>query len=198
MLLFPQEEHDKIRHGEKTITFRDWDKLRVEAGMEYRSPGLGFVRVEEIGYVDFKKVPDEDFRAAGFISPDDFKTTFRKRNPGFNFGSGKLIRIRFTYLGREQRSAAGVAPSERELINIMERLVEIDVNSELEKRSEDFLEKLDPDQPQTSQVLADKLAITRDQLKKHMAKLKEEGLVALHRDGYVITLRGKTYLNSKI
>jgi hypothetical protein len=198
MLLFPQEEHNKVRSGEKTITFRDWDKLRVEAGMEYRSPGLGFVRVEEIGYIDFKKVPDEDFRAAGFISPEEFKTTFRKRNPGFNFGSGKLIRIRFTYLGKEQRRAAGVVPSERELINIMERLVDIDVNSDLDKRSEEFLEVLDPEQPQTSQRLAERLAVTREQLRTRMAQLKGEGLVALHRNGYIITLRGKTYLNSKI
>ena len=37
MLLFPEEEHNKIKAGLITVTFRDWDKLRVEAGKEYKS-----------------------------------------------------------------------------------------------------------------------------------------------------------------
>ena len=198
MLLFPKEEHDQIKRGELTVTFRDWDRIRVEAGKEYKSFTLGYVRVDEVGYIDFKKITDEDLRDAGFSDLDDFKTVFRKRNPGFTFGSGKLIRIKYSYLGADNRTAGGVKPNEREMIRIMERLVEIDVMSELEVRSEQFLEFLDLDTPKNTVVIAGHFNLPRDEVKKRMAQLKNEGLVTAHRDGYTITLRGKTYLDSKI
>jgi DNA-binding transcriptional ArsR family regulator len=198
MLLFPKEEHDRIRNGELTVTFRDWDRIRVEAGKEYKSFSLGFVRVEEVGYIDFKKIPEEDLEAAGFSDLDDFKTVFRKRNPGFNFGSGKLIRIKFTYLGSENRTAAGVKPNEREMIKIMERLVEIDVLSEIPTKSEDILQFLDPDEAKNSLAISKHFDLPREEVRVRMTLLKNEGLVASRRDGYVITVRGKTFLDSKI
>jgi hypothetical protein len=198
MLLFPKEEHDQIRNGELTVTFRDWDRIRVEAGKEYKSFGLGFVRVEEVGYIDFKKIPEEDLNAAGFYDLDDFKTVFRKRNPGFNFGSGKIIRIKYSYLGSENRRAAGVKPNEREMIKIMERLVEIDVLSEIETKSEEFLEFLDIEEAHNSLAISKHFDLPREEVRARMTQLKNEGLVASRRDGYVITVRGKTYLDSKI
>ena len=198
MLLFPKEEHDRIRFGEITITFRDWDKLRVEAGKEYKSFDLGFVRVEEIAFIDPKKITDEDLAAAGFSDMDEFKTIFRKRNPGFNFGSGKIIRIRFTYLGPEQRNAARVKPNDRELIRILERLVEIDVLSDLPIKSDAFLEFLDGDVPKNTVALAQHFDIPREAVRTRMTQLKNEGLVDARREGYTITVRGTAYLDSKI
>jgi len=198
MLLFPKEEHERIRNGELTVTFRDWDRIRVEAGKEYKSFNLGYVRVDEVGYVDFKKIPDEDVYAAGFASHEDFKQTFRKRNPGFNFGSGKLIRVKYTYLGSDQRTAAGVKPNEREMIRIMERLVELDVMLESELRSEELLEYLDTEKAKNTIAISRHFDISRDEVKKRMTLLKDEGLVLSRRDGYVLTIRGKTYLDSKI
>lgn len=198
MLLFPKEEHDLIRAGVKTITFRDWDKLRVEAGKEYKSFNLGFVRVEEIAYVDFKRISDEDLEAAGFDSLEDFKAIFRKRNPGFNFGSGRVIRIKFSYLGSENKTAGRVKPNERELIRIMERLIEIDVMSDLELKSDDVLGFLDNEKPTNSRSIAKKFEIDREEIRKRMAQLKEEGLVTSGREGYLLTIRGKTYFDSKI
>jgi len=198
MLLFPEEEHNKIKAGLITVTFRDWDKLRVEAGKEYKSFNLGFVRVEDIGYVDFKKIPDEDFTAAGFKGPDEFKTVFRKRNPGFNFGSGRLIRIKFSFLGSENRMASRVKPNEREVINIMERLVEIDVLSDIGIKSDDILIYLRDQEAVNSRNLAKHFDIDNDKMRQRMAQLKSEGLVASRRDGYLLTVRGKTYLESKV
>lgn len=198
MLLFKKEEFDRIRMGEITITFRDWDRLRVEAGKEYKSFGLGFVRVEEVGFVDLKKIPQEDLTAAGFYDLEDFKAVFRKRNPGFNFGSGKVIRVKFSYLGADDRTAAGIRPGERDLIKIMERLVEIDVLSESETKSEDIMHFLADDTPKNSNDLAQKFSLSREDIRKRMALLKNEGLVKSQRDGYTITVRGKAYLDSKI
>lgn len=198
MLLFPKEEHERIRNGELTVTFRDWDRIRVEAGKEYKSFNLGYVRVDEVGYVDFKKIPDEDIEASGFYSHEDFKQVFRKRNPGFNFGSGKLIRIKYTYLGSDQRTAAGVKPNEREMIRIMERLVEMDVMLESELRSDELLEFLDTDEAKNTFALSKHFDLPRDEVKKRMTMLRDEGLVASRRDGYTLTIRGKTYLDSKI
>lgn len=198
MLLFPKEEHDQIRIGELTVTFRDWDRIRVEAGKEYKSFNLGFVRVEEVGYVDFKKITEEDLKAAGFYDLDEFKTVFRKRNPGFNFGSGKIIRIKYSYLGSENRNAAGVKPNEQEMIKIMERLVEIDVLSEIETKSEAIMEFLDLEKAQNSLAIAKEFDLPRDEVRKRMTQLKNEGLISSRRDGYVITLRGKAFLDSQI
>ncbi len=198
MLLFLKEEHDRIRDGEITITFRDWDKIRVEAGKEYKSFDLGFVRVEEVAFIDPRKITEADLAAAGFDDMDEFKTVFRKRNPGFNFGSGKIIRIRFTFLGTEQRSAARVKPNDRELIRIMERLVEIDVLSDLPIKSDAFLEFMNSDTPQNTVAIAHHFDIPREAVKTRMAQLKREGLIDARRDGYVITVRGKSYLDSKI
>jgi len=198
MLLFPKEEHEQIRNGELTVTFRDWDRIRVEAGKEYKSFNLGYVRVEEVGYIDFKKIPEEDLQAAGFYDLDDFKAIFRKRNPGFNFGSGKLIRIKYKYLGSENRKAAGVKPNEREMIKIMERLVEIDVMDEIGVRSEEILEYLDPEEAKNSLKIAKHFDLSREDTRKRMNKLKKEGLANSRRDGYVITVRGKAFLDSKI
>lgn len=198
MLLFPKEEHDRIRSGELTVTFRDWDRIRVEAGKEYKSFNLGYVRVDEVGYIDFKKIPDEDLQAAGFYNLEDFKQVFRKRNPGFNFGSGKLIRIKYAYLGSDQRTAAGVKPNEREMIRIMERLVEIDVLSDLGVRCDDFLQFLDADESKNTLSIAKHFNLPREEVKKRMTQLKDEGLVVSRRDGFTVTLRGKTYLDSKI
>jgi len=198
MLLFPKEEHDQIREGLLTVTFRDWDRIRVEAGKEYKSFNLGFVRVDEVGYIDFKKITDEDLKAAGFGNLEDFKTVFRKRNPGFNFGSGKLIRIKYSYLGADNRTAAGVKPNERELIKIMERLVEIDVLSELDVKSEQFLEFLDLEKSKNTLAIAAHFNLPREAVRKRMAQLRKEGLASSQRDGFTITLRGKAYLDSKI
>jgi hypothetical protein len=198
MLLFPREEHDQIKAGKLTVTFRDWDRIRVEAGHEYKSFDLGFVRVDEVGYIDLKKIPDEDLKAAGFDNMEDFKAVFRKRNPGFNFSSGRLIRIKYSYLGSENRTAAGVKPNERDLIRIMERLVEIDVMSEMEAKSDDFLQFLDLKEPKTSLTICQHFKLPREVVRKRMAQMKNEGLVASLRDGYVITVRGQAYLDSKI
>lgn len=198
MLLFPKEEHDKIRFGEITVTFRDWDKLRVEPGKDYKSFNLGFVRVNDIGYVDIKKIPPEDIKAAGFHTMDDFKAAFRKRNPGFNFGSGRVIRISFSYLGADNRTAAGLRPNDRELIKIMEKLVEIDVMSELSIKSEDVLALLSADTPMTSNRVAEQLKVSREEARKCLVQLKNEGLAQSRRDGYTLSIRGKTYLDSKI
>ena len=198
MLLFPDDEHDKIRAGAITLTFRDWDKIRVEAGKEYKSFGLGFVRVEEVGYVDVKKISQEDLEAAGFMDMEDFKTIFRKRNPGFNFGSGRVIRIQFSYLGSDNRSASRVKPNEKEFITIMERLVEIDVLSTLDVKCDDILEFLEREQAKNSIVLAKQFNTEIEDIRKRMTQLKKEGLVDLRRDGYIITIRGKAYLDSKI
>jgi hypothetical protein len=198
MLLFPKEEHERIEDGELTVTFRDWDRIRVEAGKEYKSFSLGFVRVEEVGYIDFKKIPEEDLIAAGFYDLDEFKAVFRKRNPGFNFGSGRIIRIKYSYLGSENRTAGGVKPNEREMIQIMERLVEIDVLSDIETRCEEFLEFLDVEKAINSNVIANHFKLPRDDVRERMTQLKNEGLVISRRDGYLISLRGKTYLDSQI
>ncbi len=198
MLLFPKEEHDQVRNGELTVTFRDWDRIRVEAGKEYKSFLLGFVRVEEVGYVDFKKITEEDLSAAGFYDLDEFKAMFRKRNPGFNFGSGRIIRIKYSYLGSENRTAAGVKPNEREMIKIMERLVEIDVLSDIETKSEEIMEFLDIEKAQNSLAIAKKFDLPRDEVRKRMTQLKNEGMISSRREGYVITLRGKAFLDSQI
>lgn len=198
MLLFKKEEFDDIKLGRISITFRDWDKLRVEAGKEYKSFGLGFVRVEEVEYVDFKKIPEEDLEAAGFYDHDEFKKTFRRRNPGFNFGSGRLIRIKFTYLGSEDRTAGGVKPAERDMIKIMERLVEIDVLSDVEVKSDDLLDFLDTEKAQNSVSIAKKFEISRSEVMKRMTALKNEGLINSRRDGYTISVRGKAYLDSQV
>lgn len=198
MLLFKKEEFDRIRMGDITVTFRDWDKLRVEAGKEYKSFNLGFVRVEDVGYVDFKKIPQEDIEAAGFYDADEFKQEFRKRNPGFNFGSGKLIRIEFKYLGSKDRDAAGVRPSERHMIKIMERLVEIDVLADIGIKSEEVLSFLDFETPKNTQALAKQFDVSRTDIKKLLTALKNEGLVNSKRDGYTVSVRGKSFLDSKI
>ncbi|MFH1701703.1 MAG: hypothetical protein ABIE07_14095 [Candidatus Zixiibacteriota bacterium] len=198
MLLFKKEEFDDIKMGRTTVTFRDWDKLRVEAGKEYKSFGLGFVRVEEIEFVDFKKIAEEDLEAAGFYDQDEFKKAFRKRNPGFNFGSGRLIRIKYTYLGSEDRTAGGVKPAERDMIKIMERLVEIDVLSDVEVKSEDLLGFLDVEAPHNSVSIAKKFNISRNDVMKRMTALKNEGLINSRRNGYTISIRGKAYLDSQI
>ncbi|MEE9441462.1 MAG: ASCH domain-containing protein [candidate division Zixibacteria bacterium] len=198
MLLFKKEEFDDIRLGRITVTFRDWDKLRIEAGKEYKSFGLGYVRIEEVDYVDFKKILDEDLEAAGFYDLDEFKKAFRKRNPGFNFGSGRLIRIKFTYLGSEDRTAGGVKPAERDMIKIMERLVEIDVLSDVDVKSDDLLEFLDIEKAQNSVSIAKQFNISRNDVMKRMTALKNEGLINSRRDGYTISIRGKAYLDSQI
>ena len=198
MLLFPKEEHDRVKAGQLTVTFRDWDRIRVETGKEYKSFNLGFVRVEEIGYIDFKKITEEDLKAAGFIDLDDFKAVFRKRNPGFNFGSGRVIRIKYTYLGSENRTAGRIKPNERELIRIMERLVEIDVMNDIGVKCDDILAFLDAEKAKNSLVIAKQFNAAHEDIRKRMVQLKDEGLVISRRDGYIVTVRAKTYLNSKI
>jgi hypothetical protein len=198
MLLFPKEEHEKIKRGEITVTFRDWDKLRVEPGKDYKSFNLGFVRVNEIGFIDLKKIPPEDLEAAGFPDMDEFKAVFRKRNPGFNFGSGRVIRIAFSYLGAENRTAGGLRPNDRELIRIMERLVDIDVMSELSVKSDDILSFIQLDKAVNSTSVAEHFGISREEARKCLVQLKKEGLIVSRRDGYTLTVRGKTYLDSKI
>lgn len=198
MLLFKKEEFDSIKAGGITVTFRDWDKIRVEAGKEYKSFGLGFVRVEEVGYIELKKISESDLEAAGFYDLDEFKTTFRKRNPGFNFGSGRIIRIKFIYLGSDNKKAGGIKPAERELIKIMERLIDIDVMSDLELESDKILAFLSGSEARNSQAIARHFDASREELKKRMAQLKKEGLVTAQRDGYIISVRGQTYIDSKI
>ncbi len=198
MLLFKKEEFDRIKAREITVTFRDWDRIRVEAEMDYKSFGLGFVRVEEVGYIDFKKIPDSDLALAGFFDLDEFRTTFRKRNPGFNFGSGRLIRIKFSYLGEDNKKAGGIKPAERELIKIMERLVEIDVMSDMELESDKILTMLSGSEAKNTIAISSHFDVSRDELKLRMARLKKEGLVTAQRDGFLISVRGQTYIDSKI
>lgn len=198
MLLFKKEEFDRVKSGEITVTFRDWDRIRVEADMDYKSFGLGFVHVEEVGYIDFKKIPDSDLALAGFFDLEEFRTIFRKRNPGFNFGSGRLIRIKFSFLGADNKRAGGIKPAERELIKIMERLVEIDVMSDLELESDKILTMLSGTEAKNTIAISNHFDVSRDELKKRMAQLKKEGLVTAQRNGFLISVRGQTYIDSKI
>jgi predicted ArsR family transcriptional regulator len=80
----------------------------------------------------------------------------------------------------------------------MERLIEIDVMSDLDTKSDQFLEFLDFDSAKNSTFLADHFNIPRDKIRQRMTQLKTEGLVASRREGYTITVRGRTYLKSKI
>ena len=68
LLLFKKVFADAIRCGEKTTTLRRWDRARCQVGQRVFSPGVGYLRVTEVGQVRLGSLRAADARADGFAT----------------------------------------------------------------------------------------------------------------------------------
>ena len=62
--MFTRDDHDRVRSGEITVTWRLWQYAHVRAGRAY-STGFGHVFIDDVRVVPAAVVTDEDAREAG-------------------------------------------------------------------------------------------------------------------------------------
>jgi hypothetical protein len=102
MLLFKRKFQAAITSGQKTQTIRLWRRRRVRVGDVHFAPGVGYLRLVEVGEVALEDLTEEDARADGFESLAALRAELRDLYGEGTQGGRRCFRIAFEYLGRDR------------------------------------------------------------------------------------------------
>jgi hypothetical protein len=64
MLMFRQQDRERVARGEITVTYRLWQRARVKSGKQYAT-GFGTVEVDDVRVMPAALVDDGDLAATG-------------------------------------------------------------------------------------------------------------------------------------
>jgi hypothetical protein len=177
MLLFEKNLHDAIREGRVTLTFRNWEKPRVNADKTYRAGDVGEVFIEDISQVPLSEVTEEEARAAGAESLEDFRRYYGARNPRVDFERDRVYRVRFRYAGNDAALVLAGRLGEEALRRLDRQLAHIDVQSYEGEWTHFFISTLTQKRWMRPGELAQQLGTDQDMVRRKMKILAEIGLV---------------------
>jgi len=177
MLLFDKRFYDAIRQGHVTLTYRNWDKSRVNPGKRYRAGQLGDIVVEEVSQVPLAEVTQEEARAAGASSLEEWRDRYLARNPKADLEHGLTYRVRFRYLGNEAEIVRSGRLKEEDLRRLDRELAHIDVQSYEGEWTQFFIATLTQKRWMRPGELAQQLSTDQDMVRRRMNILAEMGLV---------------------
>src|SRR4051794_3830742 len=172
MLMFTWEDHERVRRGEVTVTWRLWKYAHVKAGRVYPT-GFGFVEIDDVRPVAVKDVTGADAREAGLPRADDLVELARSHTGAEVSPDTVLHRVEFRYLGEEDPRPP---PPRLGLEAIAQRLARLDAASPRGPWTTETLRLIE----ENPQVVARKLAAELDwptlEFKVNVRKLKALGL----------------------
>jgi biotin operon repressor len=191
-MLFEQRLRDGLHDGTITVAYRRWRRSQVLAGHRYRT-GRDLVQVEAVDRVEAADIDAAAAREAGYDAVADLLRGLR------GDAEVPLYRIRFRRLDepdpRDELAAAdALAPGD--VAAIAARLGRMDGASRRGPWTAEVL-NLIAARPATSSVeLASVLSWERQDLKRHIRRLKEQGLTISLEVGYRLSPRGAAYLHA--
>lgn len=177
MLLFDKSLHQGIRSGRVTLTFRNWSKPIVNPGRKYRAGELGDILVEEVSRVRLREVSEEEARAAGAESLEQWRRAYQARNPRVDLERDYAYRVRFRFLGNDADRVRAGALSEDDLRRLDRELASIDVKSYEGEWTQFFIQTLTQKRWMRPGELAQQLATDQDMVRRKMNILAQMGLV---------------------
>ena len=177
MLLFERELHDAIRQGQVTVAFRNWDQPKVNPGKRYRAGAVGDVEIEEVTRVALSEMTEEDARAAGAQSLQDWRSRYLARNPRADLERGQAYRVRFRYLGNEAELVRRGRLGEEHLRRLDRQLAHIDVLSYEGEWTQFFISTLTQKRWMRPGELAQQLGTDQDMVRRKMNILADMGIV---------------------
>ena len=181
---------DRIKVGETTLIFRRWKRPGVKAGGTQMTQ-LGVLGINSVDVVTEKQITDNDAKAAGFASKKELLADLYDRDED-------IYRIGVHWVGEDPRKAlrADDRLDKKELVEIIEKLRKLDLNSQRGYWSESYLQMIH-DQPNThAQILAESIGLTIPTFKPWVRKLKALGLTESLRPGYRLSPRGQKVLKA--
>jgi biotin operon repressor len=191
-MLFEQRLRDGLHDGTITVAYRRWRRSQVLAGHRYRT-GRDLVRVEAVDRVEVADIDAAAARDAGYGAVPDLLRDLR------GGPEVPLYRIRFRRLDeRDPRDelAAAAALTRGDVTAVAARLDRMDAASRRGPWTAEVL-SLIAARPATSSVeLASVLDWERQDLKRHIRRLKELGLTISLEVGYRLSPRGEAYLRA--
>jgi len=177
MLLFEKKLHEGIRQGRITLTYRSWAKPPVSPGRSYHAGELGDIEVEELSPVPLSEVTEEQARAAGAESLEDWRQRYRERNPRADFERDHTYRVRFRYLGNDAERVRSGSVSEDDLRRLDRELAAIDVKTYEGEWTQFFIATLTQKRWMRPGELAQQLGTDQDMVRRKMGILADMGIV---------------------
>lgn len=191
-MLFEQRLRDGLHNGTITVAYRRWRRSQVLAGHRYRT-GRDLVQVEAVDRVEAADIDAAAAREAGYDAVADLLRGLR------GDAEVPLYRIRFRRLDEpdpRDELAAADALTPGEVAAIAARLGRMDAASRRGPWTAEVL-NLIAARPATSSVeLASVLSWERQDLKRHIRRLKEQGLTISLEVGYRLSPRGAAYVRA--
>lgn len=190
MILFSQKDHEAIKNGKITLTFRDWDTLKVQKNKIYRSYSLGLLRVLNVSFKKLSDITIDEIKRCGYKSIHQFRDEYGENaKRKVDFKTESAVKIEFEYLGEDienkKRLMGKVTPLE--LFEIKEKILDLE-----EKSSSPWIIKtlqiLSKNGFLLSKDLEKFLKIPSDKIKQNMRRLKEMNLIYSNsKKGYSLT-----------
>jgi len=191
-MLFEQRLRDGLHDGTITVAYRRWRRSQVLAGHRYRT-GRDLVRVEAVDRVEVTDIDAAAARDAGYDAVADLLRDLRG-GPDV-----PLYRVRFLRLDEpdpRDELAAADALTPDDVTAIAARLDRMDAAGSRGPWTAAVLSWIAA-RPATSSVeLARELDWERQDLKRHIRRLKELGLTISLEVGYRLSPRGEAYVRA--
>jgi hypothetical protein len=177
MLLFDKRLHDPIKQGTVTLTYRDWQYPRVTTGKQYHAGDLGDIVIEECTQVALSEVTDEDARAAGAQSSEEWYREYKRGHPRADVERDRVYRIRFRYTGNEAEQVRLGRLGEEDLRRLDRQLAQIDVQSYEGEWTQFFIATLTQKRWMRPGELSQQLGTDQDMVRRKMNILAGMGIV---------------------
>jgi hypothetical protein len=189
-LMFTREDHNRVRSGEITVTWRLWKYQHVKAGRPYAT-GFGHVFVEDVRVVRAADVTDDDAHEVGLPDVDALYDQVREHTGATVSPDTTLYRVQFNYLEK---------PPEKPVFSLEEidkRLDRLDRASPRGPWTMTALRLIEESPGVVSTSLNLEAGIDRPTFKLNVRKLKALGLTLSLEVGYELSELGQSYLDSK-
>ena len=192
-MLFKHSFHQAIASGAITVTYRAWQRPRVNVGNRYRLNADGVVAVDEVRETPVAEITDAAACACGFASRDALlkQLPTRAGDP-----AATVFEVRFHYLPDPPTPVADVSAdvSEDALSGLLGRLCNMDSRSRAGPWTGAALALIDANPRVAASRLAPRLAMETVPFKSNVRKLKALGLTFSHDTGYTLTSLGTRVL----
>ena len=193
MLLFRQQDRERVASGEITATFRLWKSAHVKAGKTYET-GFGAVEVEDVRVVPAALVSDEDVRLSGCADVAAV-WALAGEHTGAAVGPDTLLhRVQFRFLGREVEAPRPALRTGFEALGA--RLEKMDRLSRRGPWTLAALRLIEAAPEVPARVLAAEMGWETLDFKVNVRKLKGLGLTISHEAGYELSDLGRAYLRT--
>jgi len=193
VLMFRQQDRERVARGEITVTFRLWKSAHVKAGKRYPT-GFGTVEVEDVQVIPAALVSRDDVPASGCESVAAILALVGEHTQAQVTPETLLHRVQFRFLGDVAPDSARAPVLEP--AQLAEKLARMDRLSSRGPWTRDVLRLIEAGPRVPARVLAAEMRWETLDFKAHVRRLKALGLTISHEVGYELSPLGRSYLAS--